>query len=134
MDFSFNFKNLIFRDKGVKVELGIPYELWDKPSVEITHLKTQCESLLEDHEDDIKNWYEEETEEHKIELIDHLCGQRALKNEDSSCLREKGDTGKLLGEEKKKPIEKESKKKSKKDSKSKKPKNDKTDKEIKVEL
>lgn len=28
-------------DKGVKVELGIPYELWDKPSVEITNMKTQ---------------------------------------------------------------------------------------------
>lgn len=28
-------------DKGVKVELGIPYELWDKPSAEITNMKTQ---------------------------------------------------------------------------------------------
>jgi hypothetical protein len=25
----------------VKVELGIPYELWDKPSAEITNMKTQ---------------------------------------------------------------------------------------------
>lgn len=30
-----------YRNKGVKVELGIPYELWDKPSVEITNMKTQ---------------------------------------------------------------------------------------------
>lgn len=28
-------------DKGVKVELGIPYELWDRPSAEITNMKTQ---------------------------------------------------------------------------------------------
>ena len=28
-------------DKGVKVELGIPYELWDKPSAEISNMKTQ---------------------------------------------------------------------------------------------
>lgn len=28
-------------DKGVKVELGIPYELWDKPSVEVTNMKSQ---------------------------------------------------------------------------------------------
>lgn len=28
-------------DKGVKVELGIPYELWDKPSAEITNMKVQ---------------------------------------------------------------------------------------------
>lgn len=34
-------------DKGVKVELGIPFELWDKPSVEITNMKTQvCLILL----------------------------------------------------------------------------------------
>lgn len=46
-----------YRNKGVKVELGIPYELWDKPSVEITTLKTQCEDLLESHEDDIDEWY-----------------------------------------------------------------------------
>ncbi|KAL3274367.1 hypothetical protein HHI36_015765 [Cryptolaemus montrouzieri] len=32
-------------DKGVKVELGIPYELWDKPSAEVTNMKTQCESF-----------------------------------------------------------------------------------------
>ena len=29
--------------KGVKVDIGIPNELWHKPSAEITHLKTQCE-------------------------------------------------------------------------------------------
>ena len=45
------------RDKGVKVDLGIPYELWDKPSVEITTLKSQCEDLLENHESDIEEWY-----------------------------------------------------------------------------
>jgi len=32
---------ITFSDKGVKVELGIPYELWDKPSAEITNMKTQ---------------------------------------------------------------------------------------------
>lgn len=37
-------------DKGVKVDLGIPLELWDKPSAEVTHMKSQCESLLERHE------------------------------------------------------------------------------------
>ena len=29
--------------KGVKVDIGIPNELWHKPSAEITHLKNQCE-------------------------------------------------------------------------------------------
>lgn len=32
-------KNLVH--KGVKVELGLPYELWDEPSVEVTHMKKQ---------------------------------------------------------------------------------------------
>lgn len=32
-------KNLV--DKGVKVELGLPYELWDEPSVEVADLKRQ---------------------------------------------------------------------------------------------
>uniref|UniRef100_A0A161N0L1 Protein canopy 4 n=1 Tax=Triatoma infestans TaxID=30076 RepID=A0A161N0L1_TRIIF len=44
-------------DKGVKVDLGIPHELWDKPSVEITNMKTQCETVLEDYESDIEDWY-----------------------------------------------------------------------------
>lgn len=32
-------KNLV--DKGVKVELGVPYELWDEPSVEVAEMKRQ---------------------------------------------------------------------------------------------
>lgn len=28
-------------DKGVKVDLGIPYDLWDKPSAEVSYLKSQ---------------------------------------------------------------------------------------------
>ncbi|XP_042866565.1 protein canopy homolog 4-like [Penaeus japonicus] len=44
-------------NKGVKVDLGIPMELWDEPSAEVTHLKTQCEQFIEDYEDDISDWY-----------------------------------------------------------------------------
>lgn len=32
-------KNLVH--KGVKVELGLPFELWDEPSVEVTDMKKQ---------------------------------------------------------------------------------------------
>jgi hypothetical protein len=32
--------------KGVKVDIGIPHDLWNKPSAEVTQLKTQCEQLL----------------------------------------------------------------------------------------
>lgn len=32
--------------KGVKVDLGIPLELWDEPSVEVTFLKKQVGRIL----------------------------------------------------------------------------------------
>lgn len=81
-------------DKGVKVELGIPYELWDKPSVEITNLKAKCEKLLGEHEDDIEEWYFNHQD--KVSLQKYLCSERALKGMDDSCLHEsiKGDNGK----------------------------------------
>ena len=28
-------------DKGVKVDLGIPYDMWDEPSAEVTIMKSQ---------------------------------------------------------------------------------------------
>ncbi|KAG5681602.1 hypothetical protein PVAND_011018 [Polypedilum vanderplanki] len=74
-------------DKGVKVELGIPLELWDKPSAEVTHLKTQCESLLERHESDIEEWYFK-FQEGDLPLIDYLCRDRVLAKKDAECLYE----------------------------------------------
>ncbi|XP_025417013.1 protein canopy homolog 3 [Sipha flava] len=85
-------------NKGVKVELGIPYELWDKPSVEITNMKTQCEDMLENFESDIEQWYYSDQTK---SLKDFLCRDRALKSSDVSCLSEilvKGDTGKIKQE------------------------------------
>lgn len=79
-------------DKGVKVDLGIPYELWDKPSAEITHMKAQCESLLEENEGAIENWYWNHQGE--IDLKKHLCTEHALKGTDASCLFEQLDTDK----------------------------------------
>ncbi|XP_043251035.1 protein canopy 4 [Colletes gigas] len=86
-------------DRGVKVELGIPYELWDKPSVEITTLKTQCENLLENHESDIEEWYNKH--QGQIPLIRYLCSERALKEGDDSCLKDKDDDNKETKEKKK---------------------------------
>ncbi|XP_050090204.1 protein canopy homolog 3 [Anopheles aquasalis] len=90
-------------DKGVKVDLGIPYELWDKPSAEITQMKTQCESLIEGYEDVIEKWYFEKQDEKP--LIEYLCVDNVLKNKNTQCLNE-------TLEEKKE--EKEAKKKSNK--------------------
>jgi len=69
--------------KGVKVDIGIPHELWDKPSAEITQLKTQCETLMETYEEDIEDWYFHKQESN---FAEYLCRERALKGKDDSCL------------------------------------------------
>lgn len=102
-------------DKGVKVELGIPLELWDKPSAEVTQLKTQCEMLLERYEPVIETWYFEKQETGP--LIDYLCRDRVLSKKDSECLYEvvkpkvKGETE----DDTEKPKKKSKKKKAKKE-------------------
>ena len=78
--------------KGVKVDLGIPKELWHKPSAEITHLKTQCETLLEDFEDDIESWYFKHQEQ--TSLQDYLCKDRYLKGKSKKCLKGKSEKSK----------------------------------------
>ncbi|XP_045529738.1 protein canopy homolog 4 [Pieris brassicae] len=87
-------------DKGVKVDLGIPLELWDKPSAEITHMKTQCESLLEENEEVIEDWYWKL--QGNVDLKIHLCTKHALRNTDDSCLfeelKQKGDSAKAKTE------------------------------------
>lgn len=80
--------------KGVKVDLGIPQEMWSKPSAEITHLKTQCESLIEKHDEDFEDWYFKHQEKSSLEK--YLCKERVLKNKNKSCLKikkSKGDDG-----------------------------------------
>jgi len=72
--------------KGVKVDIGIPHELWDKPSAEVTQLKTQCETLLEKHEEDIEDWYFEKQDQ--VSFEEYVCRQRALKKGEDSCLVE----------------------------------------------
>ncbi|KAI7814546.1 protein canopy 4 precursor, partial [Triplophysa rosa] len=83
-------KNLV--NKGVKVELGVPYELWDEPSVEVADMKRQCETMLEEHEEVVENWYFH----HQDEKLDKFfCEAHVLRNSDRECLKEawKGDMG-----------------------------------------
>lgn len=77
-------------NKGVKVDLGMPYELWDSPPAEVSRLKTQCESLIEQHEGDVEEWYYN-AQEKGVPLIKYLCEDIILSNEDSACLYEKID-------------------------------------------
>nr|NP_649089.2 canopy b [Drosophila melanogaster]AAF49190.2 canopy b [Drosophila melanogaster] len=74
-------------DKGVKVDLGIPYELWDKPPVEVTQMKTQCENLLEEYEETISEWYFKHQDEKSLKK--HLCEDHVLKKKaERECLKE----------------------------------------------
>lgn len=73
-------------NRGVKVDLGIPHELWNKPSAEITNMKSQCEKMVEQYEDDIDKWYKDVQGD--VSLMKYLCEDRVLVNEDSTCLYE----------------------------------------------
>ncbi|KAK9718701.1 TLR4 regulator and MIR-interacting MSAP [Popillia japonica] len=57
-------------------------------------MKTQCETLLEQQESDIENWYF--NHQGKIPLKDYLCAQRVLEGNEVKCLTEqlKGETSK----------------------------------------
>lgn len=77
--------------KGVKVDLGIPLELWDEPSVEVTFLKKQCETMLEEFEDVVGDWYFH----HQEQPLQHfLCGRHVLPATETACLQETW-TGKM---------------------------------------
>ncbi|XP_078319083.1 protein canopy 4-like [Crassostrea virginica] len=102
------------RNKGVKVELGIPHELWDAPSAEVTDMQRKCFKMAEQYEDDIEEWYFEHQDE---DLMTYLCANRALRKDDKKCLSEKYEP---KGEKKKLDTkDNSSKKKDKKKSKAK---------------
>ncbi|XP_036136458.1 protein canopy homolog 4 isoform X1 [Molossus molossus] len=90
--------------KGVKVDLGIPLELWDEPSVEVTFLKKQCEKMLEEFEEVVGDWYFH----HQEQPLQHfLCEGHVLSAAETACLQETW-TGKITdGQEKTEGEEKE---------------------------
>ncbi|XP_055486509.1 protein canopy 4 [Leucoraja erinacea] len=94
-------KNLVH--KGVKVELGIPFEMWDEPSAEVSDLKKQCENMLEHYEDIVEDWYFHHQD---LELERFLCVSHVLTVEQRDCLGEvwsgrKGDKAVSGGKERK---------------------------------
>uniref|UniRef100_A0A672MSV9 Protein canopy homolog 3 n=1 Tax=Sinocyclocheilus grahami TaxID=75366 RepID=A0A672MSV9_SINGR len=101
-------------NKGVKVVMDIPYELWNETSAEVADLKKQCDVMVEQYEEVIEDWYKGSQEE---DLTTYLCEKHVLKGQDTDCLKEKwsgkkGDAA-AIAEDKKK---KKGKKKKGKDS------------------
>ncbi|XP_058481420.1 protein canopy 4 [Solea solea] len=88
-------KNLVH--KGVKVDLGLPYELWDEPSVEVSDMKKQCETMLEKYEEVVEDWYFHHQDQR---LENFLCESHVLQISDRECLNEmwKGDVGRKGGD------------------------------------
>ncbi|XP_053199409.1 protein canopy 4 [Scomber japonicus] len=78
--------------KGVKVDLGMPYELWDEPSVEVSDMKKQCETMLEAYEEIVEDWYFHHQDQR---LENFLCKSHVLNTSERECLKEvwKGDMG-----------------------------------------
>ncbi|XP_008322765.1 protein canopy homolog 3 [Cynoglossus semilaevis] len=100
-------------NKGVNVVMDIPYELWNETSAEVADLKKQCDTLVEQYEEVIEDWYKGSQEE---DLTTYLCEKHVLKGQDADCLKEdwsrkkKGDHA-AIAEDKKKKKKKGGKKK-----------------------
>lgn len=73
-------------NKGVKVELGIPYELWDKPSAEVSRMHRACFTFAEKYEENIEDWYFNKQGE--VDLLKYLCEERYLIDKNQDCLQE----------------------------------------------
>lgn len=92
-------------NKGVKVVMDIPYELWNETSAEVADLKKQCDTMVEQYEEVIEDWYKGSQEE---DLTSYLCEKHVLKGKDTACLSEdwkpekKGDPAALSEDKKKK--------------------------------
>lgn len=73
------------KNRGVKVELGFPYEMWDTPDAEVTRLKSRCELMVETYEDDLTQWYWHHQKEN---LTNWLCIERVLDPGEEECFNE----------------------------------------------
>lgn len=73
------------KNRGVKVDLGFPYEMWDTPDAEVTRLKSRCELMVETYEDDLTQWYWHHQKEN---LTNWLCIERVLDPGEEECFNE----------------------------------------------
>lgn len=73
------------KNRGVKVELGFPDEMWDTPDAEVTRLKSRCELMVETYEDDLTEWYWHHQKEN---LTNWLCIERVLDPGEEECFNE----------------------------------------------
>jgi len=78
-------------DRGVKVDIGIPHDMWYEPGAEVTQMKKMCETYVELYGEDIEEWYFDEQNKdgtNSKTLQDFLCRERILKDFNQECLTE----------------------------------------------
>ncbi|CAH8459886.1 unnamed protein product [Dicrocoelium dendriticum] len=63
-------------NRGVDVKLDVPFEMWDRPSIEITTLFKQCVALISSFQDDIEEWFYDY--QGSVDLLNYLCRDRVL--------------------------------------------------------
>lgn len=61
------------------MELGIPYELWDEPSAEVSALQRECSIMLNEYEETIEDWYFNNQAEN---LLDYFCRDHVFHSRD----------------------------------------------------
>ncbi|KJH44168.1 hypothetical protein DICVIV_09801 [Dictyocaulus viviparus] len=71
------------RSSGVKVDLGMPYEMWNAPAAEATVLKQDCELILALNEDLLEDWFLSGSKD-PLEVL--LCKERFLRSGEDNCL------------------------------------------------
>lgn len=109
-------KNLVH--KGVKVDLGLPFELWDEPSAEVSDMKKQvdsfdpktnpckasrryvmvclfgqCETMLEEYEEVVEDWYFHHQDQR---LENFLCEHHILKASEQGSRKKKMLSNKIV--------------------------------------
>ena len=63
----------------MKVDLGIPYELWDETSAEVSALHRECTAMLNEQEETIEDWYFNQQSKN---LLEFLCRDHVLRTRD----------------------------------------------------
>ncbi|VDQ09942.1 unnamed protein product [Trichobilharzia regenti] len=58
-----------------KMKLDVPFELWDKPSAEVTALFKECIPLVSEYQETIEEWF---FNNQNKSLYDYLCRENVL--------------------------------------------------------
>nr|CAH8873128.1 unnamed protein product [Trichobilharzia regenti] len=72
-------------NRGVEVKLDVPFELWDKPSAEVTALFKECIPLVSEYQETIEEWF---FNNQNKSLYDYLCRENVLDKSSQGCLDE----------------------------------------------